>query len=163
MSKIILLIVSSCTFLFSAIVEEFPFIGVTVTTQTLDLKQQHATKETTATIRYGKQTMDLRTMFSFEFSSSYRSFNLEIDKILMDELFGKPEYRPYAGLTIGTLSYEKETLGSDSGYYYGAALGMIFYVTDTIDADLSYHYYKTVGLDAIDNLEGATVALHYFY
>ena len=162
MSKIILLIVSSCTFLFGTITEEFPFIGVVVTTQTIDLKKHHSIKKTTTTVRYGKQTIDYRTMLSLEFSNSYRGLNLEIDKFLMDGIFGKPEYRPYAGLSAGILSYKKKQ-ERDHGYYYGASFGMVLYLTDTIDADLSYHYNKVIDIDAIDNIQGASIALHYFY
>ncbi len=163
MSRVIFLFICTYTFLFSAIVEEFPFIGVTVTTQTIDLKKSSTIKETTTAIQYGKQTVDLRTTFSYEFSGSYSSFNLEIDKILLDELFGSPKYRPYAGMVVGTVNYDDNTLNDDSGYYYGAALGLILYATDTVDADLSYHYYKVEGFEDIDTIKGATVALHYFY
>jgi hypothetical protein len=163
MSRVILLFLLTFAYTFGAIVEEFPFIGVTVATQTIDLKNDTTQKETTTTIKYGKQTTEMRTVFGYEFSGKYRSFQLEIDKILLDELFGKPEYRPYAGLVVGTLRIDTDTFGTDSGYYYGAALGLILYATDSIDADLSYHYYKTEGMDDSDSIKGAAISLHYFY
>lgn len=163
MLKTVLLFICSYSLLFSAVVEEFPFIGVTVSTQTLDIKKNGSVKETTTAIQYGKQTVDLRTTFSYEFSSSYSSFNLEIDKILIDELFGSPKYRPYAGMVIGSLKYDDNTLKDSNGYYYGAALGLMLYATDNIDADLSYHYYKVKGFEDINHIKGATLSLHYFY
>ena len=161
MLKALLIVVSLGSILFAETIEEFPFIGVTVSTQTIDLKKQ-SQKKTTTTLQYGKQTIEMRTTFGFEFAKGYRSFNLEIDKILMDELFGRSEYRPYAGLVLGSLHFEDDN-HKENGYYYGAAAGLILYVTDTIDADLSYHYYKTESLDSIDHIRGASFSLHYFY
>ncbi len=164
MSKIILLSLFLVTSLFARETEEFPFLGITVSTQSVDLANISNQKETTLGLRYGKQTIDWRTMFTYEYKSSgYKSFSMEIDKILMDEIMGMPEYRPYLGASIGTLSYENDTLTDTSGYFYGANLGLLMYVTDNIDADLSFHYYNVEDIEGLDKIEGGTLGLHYFY
>jgi hypothetical protein len=152
--------------LFSGKLEEYPFLGVTISTQTTDIADTadlDSETETAIGIRYGRQTIDWRTMFNFEYVSDlYRSFSVEIDKILLDDLFGYPEVRPYIGATVGYVTY----LGGEedvSTYYYGANLGLIVYATDTMDADISYHYYQVMDYDELSSIQGATFALHYFY
>jgi len=162
MSRIIVLFSLIFTSLFSQELEEFPFLGVTVSTHTVDLKN-NSNRETTLGIRYGKQTVEWRTMFSYFKNSNYRTFSLEVDKILMDKMFDMPEIRPYLGFSLGSIKYEENGLTDTSGYFYGGNLGLIIYATDNIDADLSYHYYKVEEFDALDDIQGATLALHYFY
>ncbi len=161
MSRILVLFSLLFSPLFAQETEEFPFLGVTVSTQSIDIA--HSNNETTLGIRYGKQTVDWRTMFSYFGNSSYKSFTLEIDKILMDEMFGTPKVRPYLGFSLGTVKYEDSSLTDTRGYFYGGDLGLIIYATDKIDADLSYHYYKVEEFDTLDNIQGGTLALHYFY
>ncbi|HFQ62493.1 MAG TPA: hypothetical protein ENK39_09390 [Epsilonproteobacteria bacterium] len=164
MLRVIVLFLFIFTSLFSEDAEEFPFIGVTVTTQSIDIQNTENQNETVGGLRYGRQTVDWRTMFTYQYGSSgYRSFSMEIDKILMDELFGMPEFRPYFGISVGVLSYDNDTLNDSNGYFYGANLGLIIYTTDTIDADLSYHYHKVQSFDGIDHLQGGTLGFHYFY
>jgi len=164
MLRVTLLFLFIFTSLFAEDVEEFPFLGITVSTQSLDLDKISDKKETSFGIRYGKQTIDWRTMFTYEFASNgYRMFSMEIDKILMDDIMGMPEFRPYLGATVGYLTYDNDALTDDNGYFYGATAGFIIYATDNIDADLSYHYYKVSGIDALNNIKGGTISLHYFY
>ncbi len=164
MFKITLIFLFLLTSLFSQETEEFPFLGVTISTQSIDLKNLSNKKDTTIGIRYGKQTQDWRTMFTYEYKSNgLQSFSMEIDKILMDEIMGMPEFRPYLGASIGVLKYDNDALSDTSGIFYGANLGLLIYVTDNIDADLSYHYYKVDKLQDIDSIEGGTLGLHYFY
>ncbi len=165
MSRILVLFSLLFTSLFSSSqqLEEFPFIGITVSTHTIDLKNNN-NKETIIGIRYGKQTVDWRTMFTYQFGQNgFESIALEVDKILMDEVFGMPEIRPYLGFSIGKISYEDNSLKDTSGYFYGGNLGLIIYATDNIDADISYHYYKAEEFDDLNNLQGGTLSLHYFY
>jgi hypothetical protein len=162
MLRIIVLFSLFFTSSFTQELEEFPFLGLTVSTQSIDIEHGSHT-ETAWGLRYGKQTIEWRTMFSYMKSSDYRTFSLEIDKILMDEMFGMPEIRPYLGFSIGSLKYEKEELPDESGYFYGGNLGLIIYTTDNIDADLNYHYYLVEEFENVDNIQGATLGLHYFY
>jgi hypothetical protein len=166
MKRVTLLFLLTCSLLFSGNLEEYPFLGVTIATQTTDIANGadlDSETETSIGIRYGRQTVDWRTMFTFEYVSDiYRSFSVEIDKILMDDLFGYPEVRPYAGATVGYVTYlagEEDV----STYYYGANFGFIIYATDNIDADIAYHYYQIVDFDEVDSIQGASLSLHYFY
>jgi len=164
MLRITLLLLSVYTSLFSYETEEFPFIGLTVSTQSIDIATIDKQKETSYGLRYGKQTTDWRTMFSLALASnSYRSLGLEIDRILSDEIMGMPEFRPYIGAVVGALKYDSDSIEDTRGYYYGLNAGLIIYTTDNIDADLSYHYYKVKDFENLDKIEGATFSLHYFY
>jgi hypothetical protein len=163
MLRVTLLFLFIFTSLFSEDVEEFPFLGISVSTQTMDISTSNP-KETSFAIRYGKQTIDWRTMFSYVFAGNgYRSFSMEIDKILLDELIHMPELRPYLGLAVGSIAYDINGAADDSGYFYGINAGLIIYATDTMDADLSYHYYKVKSFDDLDKIKGASLSLHYFY
>jgi hypothetical protein len=146
--------------------EQFPFIGVTLSTHAIDLEsidQTSSQNETVLGLRYGKQTLDWRTVFTLSGNNDLQTFGIEIDKILLDELFGTPKIRPYLGAAIGYLHYdENDSLESD-GFYYGGNFGFLIYATATIDVDLSYHYYKVSGLDPLDTMEGASLSLHYFF
>ena len=176
MSRFFVLFLLTLTLLFSKNIEEFPFIGVTVGIHTIDIVPITPTNpispavdvsssedETTVGIRYGKQTLDWRTMFTLSGNKDYQSFSLEIDKILMDDLFGMPELRPYLGATVGYLHYDNDAFLNDDGIYYGGNFGFLVYVTDSIDADISYHYYKLQDMEPLDTLQGGTLGIHYFY
>ena len=165
MSRIFILFSLTFTLLFSQNLEEFPFIGVTVGVHTIDIDpiaDKSSPDETTGGIRFGKQTIDWRTMFTLEGNNNYQSFSLEVDKILLDELFGMPELRPYLGATVGYLHYENGSIDDDS-FYYGGNFGFLVYVTDDIDADLSYHYHKIQDMELLDTMQGGTLGIHYFY
>ncbi|HEY9190161.1 MAG TPA: hypothetical protein VIM88_04790 [Sulfurovum sp.] len=167
MSRSILLFTLVCTLLSAQQENEaFPFMGATLTTHSIDLNsdiQTSGENETVLGIRYGKQTLDWRTMFTFSGNSALQSFSVEIDKILLDELFGTPKVRPYLGATLGYLHYDKDAVSDNSGYFYGGNLGFLLYATDRIDVDLSYHYYDVSGLDQIESMQGANLSLHYFF
>jgi len=177
----------------SAEQESFPFIGVTVSTQTVDLKpiatiapnrpnNPESESETTFGIQYGVQTQDFRTTFTIEGNSNYQSMDVEVDYILMNEMFGTPKIRPYVGATLGYIKYDddlitqynanriaddlandRNTSISTSDGYYGLDFGFLFYVTDNIDLDVGYHYYLMDRLEPLDTMNGASFSLHYFY
>ena len=181
-------------FLFNILFAEqktFPFIGVTVSTQTVDLKpiiqdtnvdRPLSSSETTYGIQFGMQTKDYRTTFTAEGNSNFQSVDVEVDYILMDEMFGTSKIRPYVGATLGYINYDSELIKSynedrivddanndrntsisTSDGYYGLDAGFLFYVTDSIDLDISYHYYFMDRLRPLDTMNGATFSLHYFY
>ncbi len=153
-------------FLFSSIFstekEEFAFMGLTVSSKTIEIDVNNE-KVTSIGLRYGKQTLDWRTMFTYNYHKEYQSFSAEIDKILMDKFLGTPRIRPYIGLTVGTLKLDYNAIEDTSGYYYGPTIGFIFYTTDNIDIDLSYHYYTVQEIEEAKNIKGATLSVHYFY
>lgn len=165
MSKFILIFALLLTFALAEDKEEFPFIGITVSTESISLGSAGDDQSvTTFGLQYGKQTTDWRTMFGYSFAKDgYTSFGIEIDKILLDNTFGLAEIRPFLGLAVGGIFYDNDQLEKDSGFYYGANLGLLVYTTDNIDADISYHYYKVDGFDEFENFNGATLSLHYFY
>lgn len=181
-------------FLFSTLFaeqESFPFIGVTVSTQTVDLQpiiegtgvtRPTSENETTFGLQYGVQTKDYRTTFTVEGNSNFQSIDVEVDYIIFDEMFGTPKIRPYVGATLGYINYDKELITSynedrivddanndrntsisNSDGYYGLDLGFLFYVTDDIDLDVGYHYYFMDRLKPLDTMSGASFSLHYFY
>jgi opacity protein-like surface antigen len=166
MKKVTLLFLLACSLLSSGQMEEYPFLGITISTQTSDISDTSdldSQTEASIGIRYGRQTINWRTMFTFEYVSDiYRSYSIEIDKILRDDMFGFPEVRPYIGGTAGIVTY----LGGDeeaSTYFYGINAGFVIYATDNMDADLSYHYYKVSDFEELNSLQGVGLSLHYFY
>jgi len=197
MSRVLLLLFILFSSLFAADeIEQFPFIGVTVSTHTIDIhsRDNFSNDEVIAGIRYGQQTLRWRTMFTYEFEQNgYKSFVVEIDRILKDDLFGITKIRPYAGVSLGTISYVNDNLAFDingtqkdesaqkdkngektseesesesmdtSGYFYGLNLGLIVYITDNIDMDIGYHYYDVQDFEGMNEIQGLTFSLHYFY
>ncbi|MEA1880409.1 MAG: hypothetical protein U9N11_07180 [Campylobacterota bacterium] len=179
------------TSIFAKEVEEYPFIGVTISTQDISINSvENDNIDQTFGIRYGRQTQDWRTMFTYGRGDNFENFSLEVDRYIADGLFGKPEYRPYVGLTVGKLNYSNtgivatedinttrtddnnvtttvvttQTKDSDtSGYYYGANLGLTVYIADKVDADISYYYYQVEDFEFLNTMQGVTFALHYFY
>ncbi len=141
--------------------EEFHFVGLTVSTDSMKFESDSSIRnqdETSFGFRYGRQTREWRTLFTLSGNGDLQNFGLEVDKILIDELFGMPEIRPYLGGTIGYLQYEK-----NDGYYYGGNFGFLLYASDTVDVDLSYHYYQTGSFEPLDTMQGASLSIHYFY
>lgn len=148
--------------------KNFPFFGISASTQSININDADKTNETGFGIRYGQQSQDWRTTFSLDHHlKSFSSFSVHIDKILLDDMFGTPKLRPFLGGTAGYLKYDEDELEAEyeetDGFYYGGNFGFIIYATDDIDVDLSYHYYKVQNLDFLDDLHGATLALHYFF
>ena len=151
------------SFLSTQASESFAFVGLGLSSQSVDINDNNQ-KETTLFLRYGKQTLDWRTEFTYAFKGSdYQQFSVEIDKILLDQLFGTPKVRPYLGISTGFLKYKDTTLEDNNGFYYGGNTGFIFYITDTIDLDLNYHYNSVEGIEKLDSIKGASLSLHYFY
>ncbi|MDD3591935.1 MAG: hypothetical protein PHO65_04805 [Sulfurovum sp.] len=149
--------------------KNYAFAGLLVSTQTINIDDEATTHKSGAGIRYGQQSLEWRTMFSLEYyPNNYASYSIEIDKILLDEMFGTPKIRPYLGGTIGYLKYDKNALegiphDETVGIYYGGNIGFILYAADNIDIDLGYRYYKVGNLDFLDHLHGPTLAIHYFF
>ncbi len=149
---------------FGLIFDEYPFVGTSVSTQTLSTKEGNSHQQTTLALTYGSQTIEMRTSFTLEFAKNYSTLNMEIDRIIDLRLFGTPRVRPYIGAIAGVLDYDDETPTDHKyGYYYGGVGGLLFYVNETIDADLSYHYSKIKGYKSLNKMKGLSASLHYFY
>ncbi len=146
--------------------ESFSFTGLSTAKNQTDfgsLSKIQSQKETLIGVRYGQQTLDWRTMFTLTGGEKIGEFTLEIDKILLDDLFGYPEIRPYLGGMLGYLHYDDNQLTNQDGYYYGGAFGFLFYLTDRIDLDLSYQYKKVKDIDPLNTIKGPSMSIHYFY
>ena len=192
MSKIFMVFV----FLFSTLFAKepsFPFIGLSFSADTVNLlpivtaapnrlKNPASVEQDTLGLQYGMQTLDYRTTFTASSNSDYKSFDVEVDYIPFDAMFGMPEIRPYIGATLGYISYDKAlitrynenrieanlaqdkntTISSRDGYY-GINVGLLFYITEDIDLDINYHYHVLDRLTPLDNMQGVKFSLHYFY
>jgi hypothetical protein len=162
-----LLLLTPSTTLFGSEDEEFPFIGLSLSHDTFtfnDLNNTLANDEQTSLgLHLGKQTQEWRTVFTLAGNNEYQTVSMEVDKILIDQLFGRPELRPYLGATIGYLHYKDISLEGDNGYYYGINFGLMIYASDVIDVDLSYHYYQVSDLDPLNTSGGLGLGIHYFY
>jgi len=104
--------------------ETFPFIGVTVSSETVDLKplidisdkndnkviRPTSARETTFGLQFGVQTQDYRTTFTVEGNNNFQSVDVEVDYILFDEMFGTPKMRPYVGATLGYIHYDEDLI-----------------------------------------------------
>lgn len=127
MSRLIVLL----ALLFTTLVakqETFSFIGVSISTETFDLENRakymnksggiyrdsegnskslaNIDEDASFSLRYGRQTRDYRTIFSITANSTFQTASIEVDKILMDDMFGFPEVRPYIGGVIGYIHYD---------------------------------------------------------
>jgi len=171
-------------FLISAVsaqdAQQFPFAGLAVSTKTLgyaDRGTTHGSDETISgfSLHYGKQTQEWRTVFGIDYNTdAYSGLYVEVDKILLDSMFGTPKLRPYLGATVGymhmdnlddatLLPHETQDDLETNGFYFGGNFGFLIYATDTVDVDISYHYYKIQNLDYLDDMHGAQLAVHYFF
>lgn len=142
--------------------EDFPFIGVTISTTSVDLEKGGDKSNTMIGLRYGQQDLDWRTMFTYSASGALKILSAEVDKVLQDNFMGVEGLRPYIGVSMGFLNYS-DGGSSDKGFFYGANLGMIVYVTDRIDADIAYHYYQSGETELIDKITGFSLSVNYFY
>jgi len=143
--------------------ESFTFIGVGLSSQTLKGKDFNV-HTPIYSLKYGKQTLEWRTTFSYNFNkNSYKEFVMNVDKILLDRLFGTPKVRPYLGISIGSLSYKSTLLADRHGYHYGASTGLLLYLSDTIDFDINYHYSRIQEIPSLTSFNGFSFSLHYFY
>ena len=163
MLRIILLFTILSTSIFAQDDEEFSFMGLTASYNVFELIQADDKKQTTIGIRYGKQTIEWRTMFSYQGNNDLQTFELEVDKLIEDDIFNIPELRLYLGGTFGGIEYKGISNKESQGKYYGGNIGFLIYVTDKIDADIGYHYYSTSSFDVINKIKGLTLSLHYFY
>jgi len=110
MSRVFILFLLTFSLLFSQETEEFPFIGVTVSYDSSDIltttNKVNTIDNTNIGIRYGQQTVDWRSMLTYSRSSGQKFLTAEIDRILLDELFGTSYVRPYLGLVAGIVKFD---------------------------------------------------------
>ncbi len=164
--KTLLILFLSVSLSFAQKAEEFPFIGLSLSSQTIESQESHSEAE--FKLKYGKQSLDWRTSFALSYNNnSYSSFEVTMDKILLDNLFGTPKFRPYVGAIVGYIRIDETLLKqpnySQDGFYLGANIGLLIYATDRIDIDINYHYNSVQNLDSVDNIYGASLGLHYFF
>lgn len=160
--KSTLTLITMATLLFGNETQSYPFMGVSLTSQSVEALNEKQ-QESAFGVRYGKQSVDWRTLFSYEYSKGYQKLGAEVDKILLDSMFKTAKIRPYTGLSAGVLSLDNANLVDNDGYYWGANVGFIVYATDEIDVDVSYHYDKIGKIDEADNMQGASLLMHYFF
>jgi len=162
------------TSLFGESSKDFSFMGLSVSTQNINIDPGESSWEGGFALKYGQQSLDWRTTFSLDYTqNSYYGAFVEIDKILLDDMFGTAKLRPYIGGVAGYMKFDKDELTiplaeselfeETNGFYFGGNFGFIIYATDDIDIDLSYHYYKVQNLDFLDDLHGASLGAHYFF
>jgi len=162
------------TSLFGESSKDFSFIGLSVATQNINIDPGESSWESGFAFKYGQQSLDWRTTFTVDYTTdSYYGAFVEIDKILLDDMFGTAKLRPYLGGVAGYMKVDKDELNialedselfeETNGFYFGGNFGFIIYATDNIDLDLSYHYYKVQNLDFLDDLHGASLGAHYFF
>ena len=167
MSKLLVLFALLITTLFSnQEPESFSFLGLSGSQNQVSFTKDSSLSSEKAILpglRYGQQTVGWRTMFTLSGKKDMVEFSLEIDKILLDDIFGYPEVRPYLGLTLGYLHYKDVTIEEENGFYVGGAFGFLVYLTDNIDLDISYHYKKVSDIDFLETLKGPSIGAHYFY
>ena len=162
------------TSLFGESSKDFSFMGLSVSTQNINIDPGDSSWEDGFGLKYGQQSLDWRTTFSLDYTqNSYYGAFVEIDKILLDDMFGTAKLRPYLGAVAGYMKFDEDELNipleeselfeETNGFYFGGNFGFIIYATDDIDVDLSYHYYKVQNLDFLDDLHGASLGAHYFF
>jgi len=142
--------------------QQFPFVGLSISSEEIDLGIDKQ-RESTFSLHYGKQTLDWRTTFAYNYNNSYQSLSVDIDKILLDELFGTAKIRPFLGLSAAAVKFDDDSLEDAYGYYYGGNAGFIFYLTDRIDLDIAYHYRVIEEIDTAKNIQSISFSLHYFF
>jgi len=143
--------------------EEFAFIGANISYHEVSPNRLNDTTHTTGAFHVGKQTMHWRTTFSLEYGNDYGTAGLNVDYILLDEMFGTPKLRPYLGVNINYLHYEHKDIDDSNGYSYGGQAGFILYANDRMDIDIGYHYDLVGNIVDVDHIQGATLSIHYFY
>ncbi len=146
--------------------EFFSFIGIDAGYQKVQLDPAYNTKDTTHTavgLRIGTQTRKFRGIIELENGNRYRAFDISVDAIPFDELFGTPKVRPYIGLSATVLNYDNESLEDSDGYGFGGHVGVLIYAGEKVDIDLSYRYSTINQIDGVDTIQGVRLGIHYFY
>lgn len=148
--------------------KDYPFMGLSISTQKIHTDLGNASWKSGVSLSYGQQSLDWRTIFALDYTQdSYFGAHIEIDKILLDDMFGTAKLRPYLGAVVGYMAFDDDNLAvtheETNGFYFGGNFGFIIYASDNIDVDISYHYYSVQNLDFLDDLHGTTLAVHYFF
>lgn len=161
MQKLALILLFLSTYTYAQKPQEYAFVGVNYAKSQFEISNQTSKKNIFA-IEYGKQSTDYRTTFSFNYHKDYQSLSMEIDIILLDELFHTPKFRPYVGFRTGTVRIKNAGIDEDSGYFYGGSFGFIIYANDNIDIDISYNYNIIQEIKSFDNIQNISLSVHYF-
>ncbi len=154
--------------------KDFSFVGLSVSTQNINTDFGDVSQKSGFGLKYGQQSLEWRTIFTLDYNRhSYYGGFVEVDKILLDDMFGTAKLRPYLGGVVGYMKFDKDELTiplekselfeETNGFYFGGNFGFIIYATDNIDIDISYHYYKVQNLDFLNDLHGASLGVHYFF
>jgi len=161
MQRLALILLFISTLSYAQKPQEYAFIGLNYSKSQFDISNQLTNKDI-FTFEYGKQSTDYRTTFAFNYHKDYQSLSMEIDMILLDEMFNTPKLRPYIGFRTGTVRIKNSSLNDDSGYYYGGSFGFIIYANDNIDVDISYNYNIIQEIQGFDNIQNIALSIHYF-
>lgn len=166
MSKIfkslLLSLLGSLTLYGSSSQESFRFLSIGTAKQHFSLPSS-SPSENLFSLRYGEQTHEWRTMFTYATNTSVTEWEMEIDNILFEQLFNTPKIRGYLGASVGSLSYQTQSLQDESGYYYGATSGLMLYLNERFDIDLGYGYYWIENFTNLKKSQAIRLSLHYFY
>ena len=148
----------------SAIDKSYSFIGI----QT-GYANVHDKSMQSIGVKYGQQTKEYRTSFSYNYASksnlTNQSLLLEVDRGIFKKDFKDLPFKPYAGIALGVME-ERNKGGApskDRGYLYGLSTGIAYIANDHLDFDLSYRYLRTHQMENIDEINNINLALHYFY
>ena len=168
MPRILFVSLLFLTFLFGESDQKFSFVGVSASTQSINTDLGDSSWKGGFGLKYGQQSLDTRTLFTLDYTQdAYYGASVEIDKILLDNMFGTPKLRPYLGGVVGYMHFDDDEVSKlyddMNGFYLGGNFGFIIYAADNIDVDVGYHYYQVGNLDFMNDLHGASLSAHYFF
>ena len=161
MKKLVLILLFLSSISYAKELQEYTFLGLNYSKSQFDISNQTSQKDMFS-IQYGKQSTDYRTTFGFDYNKDYQSLTMELDMILLDEMFHTPKLRPYIGFRTGTVRIKNSGLSDDSGYFYGGSFGFIIYANDNLDIDISYNYNIVQEVTNFDNVQNISLSIHYF-
>lgn len=118
----------------------------------------------------GLQTNVWRTTFTYESNfDSYQAFLMEADRTILAGMMGG-KGRIYLGVSGGWIGFYGDKLQDDIivefkdyGYAYGGNIGFMYYLSDRIDLSIDYRYLFTSSSCTLDDIQGPTISLHYFF
>ena len=122
----------------------------------------------TVGIKYGKQSRNARTAFSYNFGEDaknrYQTIIVQIDTGIFKEKVKDFPLKPYAGVSVGVMQHDdKQISRRDRGYLYGLNTGLAYILNDKIDLDFGYRFMRTEKLSNVNDISDITLSMHYFY
>jgi len=137
------------------------FLGLSFFSFSSDFQDGVSQQDMSMGVRYGLQSNNWRSFIELAGDwRGYAAMTFETDKIFTLYRFNNIILAPYFGLSLG---YYTHTRNDENHAILGLHTGMILNLSEHVDMDIGYSYKEKQNDNILNQVEGFSLAVHYFF